>query len=103
MTTMAPCVMAIYKSPRLKAAKTRKVNSKMDSILRANLRYNYLTLSYIQDPLSCLRMDDFEIYLRARTYELKLYRTTEKFVTRLKWLPLAKNVDILKESHILLK
>lgn len=58
------------------------------------------TESNKKDPMSCLRMDDFEIYLRSSSYELKLYRTVEKFIARLKWLPLSKGIDLFKESHI---
>ncbi len=61
------------------------------------------TESTRKDPLSCLRMDDFEIYIRTQTYELKLFRSAEKFIARLKHLPLAKNFDIMKESYILMK
>lgn len=48
-------------------------------------------------------MDDFEIYLRAQTYELKLQRTVEKFITRLKWLPVSKTMEMFKDSHELMK
>ncbi|CDW75700.1 UNKNOWN [Stylonychia lemnae] len=56
-----------------------------------------------KDPLSCIRMDDFEIYLRQQSYEVKLFRTVEKFIARLKWLPHFKRYDMFKESHILIK
>lgn len=48
-------------------------------------------------------MDDFEIYLRAQTYETKLSRTIQKFVNRIKWLPITKRYQIFKEAHIRLK
>ena len=47
-------------------------------------------------------MDDFEIYLRSHTYELKLFRTIEKFCARLKWVPLAKSLDIAKEAYLMI-
>ena len=56
-----------------------------------------------KDPLSCIRMDDFEIYIRAQAYELKLFRTIEKFIARINWLPMSKRFDLFKESHIHLK
>jgi hypothetical protein len=58
------------------------------------------TESQRKDPLSCLRIDDFEIYLRASSYELKLFRPVEKFISRLKWMPLAKSMEMFKESHV---
>ena len=48
-------------------------------------------------------MDDFEIYLRAHTYELKLFRPLEKFIARIKWLPAQKGLDMLKESMLRLR
>ena len=48
-------------------------------------------------------MDDFEIYIRAQSYESKLYRTAEKFIARIKWLPYSKGFDILRESQIMIK
>jgi hypothetical protein len=48
-------------------------------------------------------MDDFEVYLRSTTYDLKLNRAVEKFIARLKWLPLSCGFDLFKESHLLLK
>ena len=48
-------------------------------------------------------MDDFEVYLRAQTYELKLFRTCEKFIGRVKWIPVSKRYDIFKETHLKMK
>lgn len=61
------------------------------------------TESHRKDPLSCLRMDDFEIYLRCQTYDLKLNRAIEKFISRVKWLPISAGLDVFKESHLLLR
>ena len=49
--------------------------------------------------LSCLRLDDFEIYLRSITYEKTLSRPMQKFVAKLKWLPITAKFDIFKEMH----
>jgi len=48
-------------------------------------------------------MDDFEIYLRCQTYDLKINRAIEKFISRVKWLPLSAGLDVFKESHLLLR
>lgn len=56
----------------------------------------------MQDPLSALRLDDFEIYIRAKAYESKLTRTFEKFLSRAKWIPYSHRYQIFKESHMLI-
>lgn len=53
-----------------------------------------------KEPISCLRIDDFEIYLRIQTYQTKLYRPITKFVARAKWLPIRKGIDIFKQMHL---
>jgi len=53
-----------------------------------------------KEPISCIRVDDFEIYLRIQTYQNKLYRPILKFVARAKWIPIHRSVDIYKEMHI---
>ena len=50
--------------------------------------------------MSCVRMDDFEVYLRQQSYESKLFRVSEKFVARLKWVAIQKKHEVFKEGHI---
>lgn len=53
-----------------------------------------------KEPISCLRVDDFEIYLRIQAYHTKLYRPIMKFVARAKWIPMRKSIDIFKQMHL---
>lgn len=43
-------------------------------------------------------MDDVEVYLRQVTYEQKLYKLVNKFVNRMKWLPLYRRFEIWNEA-----
>jgi len=43
---------------------------------------------------SCIRADDMEVYLRSTTYTGKVTKMVNKFLARLKWLPLARRFDI---------
>ncbi len=54
-----------------------------------------------KDPISCMRMDDFEIYFRSSCYERKLFKTCEKFISMVKWIPLTKRFDIWVEALLL--
>lgn len=41
-----------------------------------------------KDPISCIRMDDFEVYLRIQTYKNKIMRPILKMITTGKWIPI---------------
>ena len=49
-------------------------------------------------PLSALRADDIDVYLRCITYEDKVSRIAEKFVRKAKWLPLTHRFEIHKDT-----
>ena len=48
---------------------------------------------------SMIREDDVEIFLRATTYRNKVSKVINKFLSRLKWLPLQHRWDIFEKSH----
>lgn len=48
---------------------------------------------------SAIRQDDFEVYLRQKTYTNKLNRLAKKLVSKIKWLPFLKRLDMWKESR----
>ena len=50
------------------------------------------------DPISVLRLDDIDVYLRSITYEEKIMRMADRFVQRVKWLPSSHRFEIYKES-----
>ena len=50
------------------------------------------------DPISVLRLDDIDVYLRQITYEEKISRSAERFMHRAKWLPLSHRFEIYKKS-----
>jgi predicted transcriptional regulator len=39
-------------------------------------------------PQSLIREDDVEVYLRATSYRNKVSKLVNKFISRLKWLPM---------------
>jgi hypothetical protein len=45
-------------------------------------------------------MDDFEVYLRIQTYQNKILRQIQKFITKAKWISTAKNIEIFEGFHI---
>ena len=46
------------------------------------------------EPMSVIRADDIETYLRTVTYDQKINRLMTKFLARLKWLPLYRRFEI---------
>lgn len=52
------------------------------------------------DPISCIRMDDFEVYLRIQSYHNVIQRPLKKFIARAKWISTAKSMDIMSEFHV---
>ena len=48
---------------------------------------------------SAIRQDDFEVYLRLKTYGNKLNRLGNKFLSKIKWLPYLKRLEMWKESR----
>ncbi|CDW82479.1 UNKNOWN [Stylonychia lemnae] len=51
-----------------------------------------------QTPLSTLRLDDLDVYLRIVTYEEKINKDAEKFIQRVKWTPMSNRYEIFQES-----
>jgi hypothetical protein len=50
------------------------------------------------DPMSIIRQDDIETYLRTVTYDQKINRLMTKFLARLKWLPLYRRFEIWSDA-----
>ena len=48
---------------------------------------------------SVIRQDDFEVYLRQKTYHNKLNRQAKKLINQIKWLPFLKRYEMWKESR----
>ena len=51
---------------------------------------------------SAIRQDDFEVYMRQKTYSRRLNRLAEKLINKIKWLPYSKRFDMFEESRIML-
>lgn len=45
-------------------------------------------------PHSSIREDDIEVYLRHITYSEKINKMVNKWLARLKWMPLSKRFEI---------
>ena len=50
-------------------------------------------------PQSLIREDDIEIYTRAVSYRNKVSRVVNKFMSRLKWMPLQHRFEIFERAH----
>ena len=48
---------------------------------------------------SAIRQDDFEVYLRQKTYRNKLDRLAHKLIHKVKWLPYLKRFELWRESR----
>lgn len=48
---------------------------------------------------SAIRQDDYEVYLRQKTYHRKLNRLANKLVNKIKWLPYSKRFPMWQESR----
>ena len=46
------------------------------------------------DPVSCIRLDDFEVLLRVQTYQNKIIRPMQKFLAKAKWVSTTKSIEI---------
>ena len=72
--------------------------------IKRNAYKDELTKLYIEKTdersvNSSIRQDDFEVYLRQKTYNNKITRQANKLIGQLKWLPYLKRLDIWKESR----
>ena len=58
---------------------------------------------YIESKLksvnSAIKQDDFEVFLRVKTYQNKVNRLAKKVIHNIKWLPYLNRYDIWKESR----
>jgi len=50
------------------------------------------------EPQSLLREDDVEIFTRSTTYRNKVSKLVNKFMSRLKWLPLLHRYNIYEKA-----
>lgn len=48
---------------------------------------------------SAIRLDDFEVFLRQRTYKNTVTRPARKLINQIKWLPFAKRIEMWKGSR----
>lgn len=53
----------------------------------------------MQSVNSSVRQDDLECFMRIQSYRNKLFRTSSKFVTEVKWLPYSSRFDIWGDSR----
>jgi hypothetical protein len=51
-------------------------------------------------PISNIRQDDIEVYLRRQTYLNKCLRVFYKFIDKLKWTAMLERFEILEESIV---
>ncbi len=49
-------------------------------------------------PQSLIREDDVEVYIRGVVYKNKVSRVVNKFIQRIKWLPLHKKTEVFEQS-----
>ena len=54
-------------------------------------------------PISNIRQDDIEVFLRRQTYLNKWLRVFYKFIDKLKWIPMLERFEILEESILYAK
>lgn len=47
---------------------------------------------------SLIREDDIEVYIRGVSYKNKVSKTVNKFMTRLKWIPLEQRYEIFEKA-----
>jgi|LauGreDrversion4_2_1035121.scaffolds.fasta_scaffold346694_2 hypothetical protein len=49
-------------------------------------------------PQSLIREDDIEVYMRGVTYRNKINKVVNKFMSRMKWVPLRNRYDIFERA-----
>ena len=55
---------------------------------------------------SLIREDDIEVFIRGTTYRNKVNKTVNKFISRLKWLPMEQKYKIFEkviDRHLSIK
>ena len=50
------------------------------------------------EPQSLLREDDIEIYTRSVSYRNKVSKVVNKFMSRLKWMPMLHRYEIFEKA-----
>ena len=50
-------------------------------------------------PQSLIREDDIEIFTRGVSYRNKVSKVINKYMSRLKWLPMQHRYDIYEKAH----
>jgi len=50
------------------------------------------------EPMSIIKQDDIEVYLRTVCYDQKINKLMSKFLARLKWLPLHARFEVWNET-----
>jgi len=50
-----------------------------------------------------IREDDIEVYMRVQTYRNKLFRTFDKFMTEISWIPYMSRFPIYEQSRIIMQ
>ena len=50
------------------------------------------------EPQSLLREDDIEIFTRSVTYRNKVSKVVNKFMSRLKWVPMLHRYEIFEKA-----
>lgn len=51
-------------------------------------------------PQSLIREDDVEVYIRGVVYKNKVSRVVNKFIQRIKWLPLNKKTEVFESAVV---
>lgn len=54
-------------------------------------------------PISAIRQDDIEVWMRRQTYLNKCFRVFYKYIDKLKWIPLLQRFEIFEESMVYAK
>jgi hypothetical protein len=49
-------------------------------------------------PQSMIREDDIEVYIRGVSYRNKVNKLSNKFMSRLKWLPMERRFEVFTQA-----
>jgi hypothetical protein len=60
--------------------------------------YENYFINLLKEPMSIIRQDDVEVYMRQVAYDQKVNRLMSKFLARLKWLPLYRRFEIWTDA-----
>ena len=81
------------------AGMTEEMNNIKAEAYKEEITKLYIEKTSERSINSTIRQDDFEVYLRLKTYHNKINRLGQKLIHKIKWLPFLKRFEMWQQSR----